>query len=68
MSLYGQAAQPLHIIRIRSILFISRTIGAFRRTTSYLVSLRELYPPFLAIFSVHLLFWIFLLSIGEMQR
>ncbi|KAL6873135.1 hypothetical protein J3F83DRAFT_732187 [Trichoderma novae-zelandiae] len=66
MSLYDRAAQPLHIIRIGSILFISRIVDAFCRTSSYLVGLRSLYPPFLAIFSLHLTFWLLLLSIGEM--
>ncbi|ETS04458.1 hypothetical protein M419DRAFT_6313 [Trichoderma reesei RUT C-30] len=67
MSLNGQATQPLRFIRIRSVLIISRMIRIFRRTSSYLVSHRDLYPPFLAVFVPHLLFWIILLSIGEIK-
>ncbi|KAL7820017.1 hypothetical protein V8C26DRAFT_378986 [Trichoderma gracile] len=66
MSLYRQAAQPLRFIRVGSIFIISRIMKIVRRTSSYVVSHRELYPPFLAVFVPHLLFWVFLLSIGEM--
>ncbi|KAH0491320.1 hypothetical protein TgHK011_002757 [Trichoderma gracile] len=66
MSLYRQATQPLRLIRVGSIFIISRIMKIVRRTSSYVVSHRELYPPFLAVFVPHLLFWVFLLSIGEM--
>ncbi|TFA98544.1 hypothetical protein CCMA1212_009678 [Trichoderma ghanense] len=65
MSPYGQTNEPLHTLRIRSILILGRMINIFRRASSYIVSHRDLYPTFLTIFSLHLLFWIFLLSIGE---
>lgn len=65
MSRYGQAARPLHFIRVCSNIIFSRMLNIIRRTSSYVVSHRDLYPPFLAVFVPHLLFWVILLSFGE---
>ncbi|KAM0253040.1 hypothetical protein ACHAQJ_007471 [Trichoderma viride] len=65
-SLYGQATWFLHHTSICFILFIKHIVQPFVRTSFYLVSLGIHYPPAIAIFTLHFMFWAVLLSMGEM--